>query len=69
MSKIDSMKTMKKTNSGLKKTERVIAQFGAAQLIKNEDGRYELRGGTREDKMNAIEWISLFMHEATPEIK
>lgn len=63
------MKTMKKNRIGLKKTEKVIAQFGMAQLIKNENGRYELRGGTREDIISALEWISMFMHEATPEIK
>ncbi len=42
----------------------VIAAFGAAQLVRTLDGKYELRGGTKEDRTAAREWISLFFHEA-----
>jgi hypothetical protein len=42
----------------------VIATFGAAQLLRHFNGRYELRGGSAADHTNATEWISLFLHEA-----
>ena len=28
------------------------------------DGKLELRGGSKEDRQAAKEWISLFMHDA-----
>ena len=43
----------------------VIAIFGAAALIQNPGGGYSLAGGSRDDRSEAKEWISLFMHEAT----
>jgi hypothetical protein len=33
-------------------------------LIKYLDGKTELRGGSKEDRLAAQEWISLFWHEA-----
>ena len=42
----------------------VVASGGQAQLIKFLDGKLELRGGTKEDRMAAREWLSLFWHEA-----
>ena len=44
----------------------VIACFGAAKLIRHLDGRIELQGGSQSDETTAKEWISLFMHEAVP---
>jgi len=41
----------------------VIASFGLAQLVKYQDGRYELRGGSKEDRLAAKEWISMFCHD------
>ncbi len=41
----------------------VIALFGDAKLVKTIDSKYELRGGSTEDRIAAQEWISLFMHE------
>jgi len=41
-----------------------IAGFGHAKLIKTFDCKYELRGGSHEDRLAAREWISLFFHEA-----
>jgi len=41
---------------------RVIASFGQATLVKTLDNKYELRGGSKEDRLSAYEWISLFMH-------
>jgi hypothetical protein len=42
----------------------VVATWGEAQLIRYLDGRTELRGGSKEDRLAAQEWISLFWHEA-----
>jgi hypothetical protein len=42
----------------------VVALFGDAQLIKTLDCKFELHGGSREDRLAAREWISLFLHEA-----
>jgi hypothetical protein len=42
----------------------VVASWGDAQLIKYLDGRSELRGGSKEDRAEAREWMSLFWHEA-----
>jgi hypothetical protein len=41
----------------------VIAMFGEAKLIKFLNGKFELRGGSQEDRISAHEWISLFFHE------
>ncbi len=41
----------------------LIAGFGAARLVRFLDGKYELRGGSRDDQIAAHEWISLFCHE------
>ncbi len=43
---------------------KVIARFGNAALIRQRDGRWQLKGGSHEDRLSACEWISLFMHEA-----
>jgi hypothetical protein len=42
----------------------VVAAWGKAQLIRYLDGRTELRGGSKDDRLAAQEWISLFWHEA-----
>jgi hypothetical protein len=49
--------------SQFKDEGQVIAGFGQARLIKFHDGKYELRGGSREDRIEAHEWISIFCHE------
>jgi hypothetical protein len=41
----------------------VIACFGNAALIKKPEGSHVLAGGSRDDRSDAREWISLFMHE------
>ena len=45
-------------------TGAVIALFGAAALIKKPEGGYALAGGSSDDRIEAKEWISLFLHEA-----
>ena len=50
------------SNSGF--TERVIAIFGQAKLIRHFNGQFEIRGGTRHDHGEAREWASFFFHEA-----
>ena len=42
----------------------VVAAWGQAHLIKYLDGKVELKGGSKEDRLAAQEWISLFWHEA-----
>ncbi len=41
----------------------VIAGFGQARLLKFMDGKYELRGGSKDDRTAAHEWISMFFHD------
>jgi hypothetical protein len=41
----------------------VIALFGGAKLVKTIDSKYELRGGSKGDRIAAQEWVSMFMHE------
>ena len=47
-----------------RETGEVVVIFGNAQLIRHNDGKMELRGGSKADRGDAKEWISLFMHEA-----
>jgi hypothetical protein len=42
----------------------VVAAWGEAQLIRFLDGKCELRGGSKEDRAEAKEWMSLFWHTA-----
>jgi hypothetical protein len=42
----------------------VVASWGGAKLVKTLDGKLELMGGSKEDRGEAREWISLFWHEA-----
>lgn len=41
----------------------LVALFGQAKLVKRPDCKFELRGGTKDDRASAREWISMFMHE------
>ena len=41
----------------------VVAGWGEAQLIRYLDRKTELRGGSKEGRLAAQEWISLFWHE------
>lgn len=41
----------------------VIAASGQPHLVKTLDCKYELRGGSTEDRTAAKEWISMFMHD------
>jgi hypothetical protein len=40
----------------------IIASFGEARLVKYLYGKCELRGGSKEDRLAAKEWISLFWY-------
>jgi hypothetical protein len=42
----------------------VVASWGQARLVKYLDGKVELKGGSKEDRLAAHEWIFLFWHEA-----
>jgi len=41
-----------------------VASFGQATLHRRGDGRYELHGGSASDHQAALEWASLFQHDA-----
>ncbi len=41
----------------------LIASWGEARLIKYLDRRSVLKGGSKEDRAEAREWISLFWRE------
>ena len=41
-----------------------IAVFGEARLVKTRHCKYELRGGSRSDRVAAREWISLCLQDA-----
>ena len=45
-------------------TEIIIATFGSAALLEKPEGGYALAGGSFDDRVEAKEWISLFLHEA-----
>ena len=40
-----------------------VAAFGTARLVKSQNGRHEIIGGTADDHAAAHEWCSLFAHE------
>ena len=42
----------------------VMARWGEAQLIKYLDGKLVLKGGSKEDRIAAREWISMFLNDA-----
>jgi hypothetical protein len=46
---------------------KVVVSFGAAHLFRRGDGRFELRGGSRDERQAAREWVSYFLHEAAIE--
>jgi hypothetical protein len=45
------------------KSVRILAAWGQVRFIKYLDGKVELKGGSKEDRLAAHEWISLFWHE------
>jgi len=42
----------------------LIASFGDARLVRKLHGKIELLGGTPDDRAEAREWCSLFLHDA-----
>ncbi len=44
--------------------EEVIACFGRGRLVQLSRVRLELRGGSREDEIEARSWVAFFMPEA-----
>lgn len=55
-------------STGEQAADEVIARFGEARLLR-VDGRVVLRGGSMTDRMEALEWVALFMPEAAPSLK
>jgi hypothetical protein len=54
---------MKKIFTMEERTEILVASFGLARLVQSPEGRFELRGGSHSDHLEAREWVSLFQHE------
>ena len=48
--------------------EQIIATFGEAKLVK-VDGQIQLWGGSMADRMEAMEWVSLFLPDEAVNIK
>jgi hypothetical protein len=44
-------------------TNVTVQQFGEARLVRHQNGRHELIGGSASDHTAAKEWVSLFAHE------
>ena len=42
----------------------VMASWGEARLIEYLDGKLVLKGGSKEDRQAAHEWISMFLNDA-----
>jgi hypothetical protein len=42
----------------------VMASWGEARLINYLDGKLVLKGGSKEDRIAAREWISMFLNGA-----
>jgi len=56
-------------NGGMKnekqnRKDELITQFGGAMLVKTREGKFELQGGSADNRTEAKEWMSLFLHEA-----
>ena len=49
--------------------ETLVATFGGAKLVRTVRGRFELRGGTARDLIEAREWAAMFMPEVTMQKK
>ena len=43
---------------------RIVASFGDTRLVRHVNGPYQLCGGSASNHADAMEWISLFLHEA-----
>ena len=41
----------------------VMARWGEAQLIKYLDGKLLMKGGSKEDRIAAREWVSMFLSD------
>lgn len=41
-----------------------MASWGEARLVKYLDGKLVLKGGAKEDRIAARQWISMFLNDA-----
>lgn len=42
----------------------LVAIFGQSKIVRTGLNSFEIRGGSREDRNDAYEWVSLFLHGA-----
>jgi hypothetical protein len=57
------LRNRKKLFPPFKDEGELIASWGQAQLVKHLDGKVELKGWSKEDRLAPHEWISLFGQE------
>ena len=43
--------------------EELVAQFGKARLVKQLDGKLELKGGCEKDRTEAQKWVAAFLRK------
>ena len=57
---------MKNRNHADITTDRThtVMLFGQAKLVQTAEGKLQLKGATKDEKTEAIEYVSLFMHDA-----
>jgi hypothetical protein len=47
-------------------TDRLVAYFGSARLVRTQSGRLEVRGGTEADHADAWDWAQRFLTPPAP---
>lgn len=55
------MKNYPNSSSSKQNTATYLAQFGKARLIRLENGRYGITGGTPEERQDARDWANSFL--------
>ena len=46
----------------------LVATFGEAQLVRDTSGRFELKGGSEEDRQQARLWARMFLRRPMIEV-
>ena len=47
-------------------SDRLVAYFGSARLVRTQAGRLEVRGGTEAEHADAWEWVQRFLTPPLP---
>jgi len=62
------MRTEMHASDSRRNERELVAGFGEARLVKTLDCKYELCGGSHEDRQAAREWIAMFFHAVVTEV-